>query len=213
MRSPHASPLALAAALIFLAVPAASQQDQHPAPATSHADGSAAGTPVPPSAASLARGREIFRQECAPCHGLGGRGDGPAAASLRPRPFDLTEHAVAHHSDAELFRMLSGGVPGTAMPAFQTRLSHDDRWHVLNYVKSLAQASGALLARHTIRGRVTKLDAAGGRLTVQTAGEGDVTLRLPPAALAAIQEAQVVEVTLTLRRALPATGEHGAHQP
>lgn len=38
-------------------------------------------------------GREMFRSYCGPCHGVSGKGDGPAAKALSPRPADLTEFA------------------------------------------------------------------------------------------------------------------------
>ena len=43
-------------------------------------------------------GRQMFATYCAPCHGKAGRGDGPAAASLNPRPANLTEFAKKHGS-------------------------------------------------------------------------------------------------------------------
>lgn len=39
---------------------------------------------------SPADGPEMFRSYCSPCHGISGKGDGPAAAALNPRPADLT---------------------------------------------------------------------------------------------------------------------------
>ncbi len=63
----------------------------------------AAGTPLPgcesegsspgagASSEARAEAREIFATRCAPCHGPGGRGDGPSAASLRPRPASFAD--------------------------------------------------------------------------------------------------------------------------
>ncbi|MBI3978029.1 MAG: copper resistance protein CopC [Chloroflexi bacterium] len=93
--------------------------------------------PYPPTEESLARGRQLYQQECATCHGPGGQGDGPLAATLRPRPADLSQH-VGTHADGELYGWITGGLPGTAMPAFKDRLTDADRWHVLNYVKTFA---------------------------------------------------------------------------
>ena len=45
---------------------------------------------------------------------------------------------AAGHTDADLFYWLSEGVAGTAMPAFKDRLSVDERWHVINYLKTFA---------------------------------------------------------------------------
>lgn len=93
--------------------------------------------PFPADSRSLALGAELYNQNCLMCHGARGRGDGPAAASLRPRPVDLQVH-VSQHPDGTLWTWISDGVPGTAMPSFRQRLTDEERWHILNYVKSLA---------------------------------------------------------------------------
>ncbi|HZR98843.1 MAG TPA: FixH family protein [Chloroflexota bacterium] len=91
--------------------------------------------PVPRTEASIARGRELFQQNCVICHGLNARGDGPLAASLNPRPADLRVH-VAQHTEGQLWLWLSDGFPGSAMPAFRTTLSDEDRWNIINYLES-----------------------------------------------------------------------------
>jgi copper transport protein len=94
--------------------------------------------PYPPDSSSIARGRELYEAQCVSCHGLSGRGDGPLAASLRPRPADFRVHMAAGHTDGELFTWLSKGVPGTAMPPFEGQLSETDRWHLINYIRGFA---------------------------------------------------------------------------
>ena len=42
--------------------------------------------PAPARAQAAAKAREIFSTRCTPCHGATGAGDGPASASLQPRP-------------------------------------------------------------------------------------------------------------------------------
>jgi cbb3-type cytochrome c oxidase subunit I len=61
------------------------------------------------------RGSAVFVRHCGGCHGPGGKGDGPAAASLLPAPRDLTR---IRFSDAALSRVLWEGVPGSAMPGW-----------------------------------------------------------------------------------------------
>ena len=97
--------------------------------------------PFPPDTASIARGRELYEQNCVTCHGLSGRGDGPLAASLRPRPADFRVHMAAGHTDGELFTWLSKGVPGTAMPPFEGQISETDRWHLVNYIRGFAPST------------------------------------------------------------------------
>lgn len=94
--------------------------------------------PVPASPESIRRGEQIYRIECQLCHGPRGRGDGPAGATLRPKPADFRVHLADGHTDGELFFWISEGVAETAMPGFKDRLSEIDRWHVLNYIKLFA---------------------------------------------------------------------------
>ena len=76
---------------------------------------------------------------CAPCHGTGGKGDGPAGLALNPRPADLTQHAIPGvHTDAQLFEWITNGFPGSRMPAFKAALSDTDRWNLVNFIRTLA---------------------------------------------------------------------------
>ena len=84
-------------------------------------------------ASSIAAGSVIYEQNCVVCHGEEGRGDGPLAASLSPKPVDLREHTAAH-TESVLYQFISRGVQGTAMPAFEESLSDEERWHVLNFI-------------------------------------------------------------------------------
>ncbi|MDR7485527.1 MAG: CopD family protein [Armatimonadota bacterium] len=94
--------------------------------------------PIAPTVESLAVGGRLYRQHCQACHGPAGAGDGPAAAALRPPPADLRVHMAAGHTDGQLFHWISEGMPGTAMPAFKDVISEEDRWHVLNFIKTFA---------------------------------------------------------------------------
>ncbi|OGG45962.1 MAG: hypothetical protein A3F84_11625 [Candidatus Handelsmanbacteria bacterium RIFCSPLOWO2_12_FULL_64_10] len=102
--------------------------------------------PISPTQASVERGRVVYFEQCAVCHGDGGRGDGPGAAGLNPKPADLRIHLAAGHTDAQLFDWVTNGFPGSAMPAFRDALGEEDRWNVLNHVRS-AFGSGVPTAR------------------------------------------------------------------
>ncbi len=95
--------------------------------------------PVPADSTSLARGQKVYEANCVPCHGPTGRGDGPLAAGLTPPPADFKVHMGAGHSDAQLFDWLTNGIQDTAMPAWGSRLSEQERWDVLNYIRTFAQ--------------------------------------------------------------------------
>ncbi len=68
------------------------------------------------------RGQKIFAQNCATCHGASGAGDGVAAATLLPRPADLTASKI---SVAGLSSIIMNGMPGTAMPAWRDMPQRD----------------------------------------------------------------------------------------
>lgn len=93
--------------------------------------------PIPADPASIAEGQRVYQENCLPCHGESGRGDGPAGLTLNPRPANLWEHMVpGEHTDGELFGWISEGIPGSAMPPFEELLTEEERWHVINYIRS-----------------------------------------------------------------------------
>jgi putative copper resistance protein D len=98
---------------------------------------------VPYQALSIANGLRLYQEHCAVCHGIAGYGDGPAAAALTPRPADLTAKHTADHTAGDLFWWLSYGIKGRAMPGFHDRLSAEERWDLINFLRTLAAAEQA----------------------------------------------------------------------
>jgi copper transport protein len=95
--------------------------------------------PIPANQESVMAGEHVFTVNCAPCHGPGGKGDGPLGLVLNPRPADLTLHAIPGvHTDAQLFEWVTNGFPGSRMPPFKTTLSDTDRWNLVNFIRTLA---------------------------------------------------------------------------
>ncbi len=97
-------------------------------------------SPVSPNEESLARGAEIYNTNCAACHGDGGMGDGPAAASLNPAPAPIA-HTSLMLDDSYLFwRISEGGVAepfSSTMPSWKATLDEQAQWDVINYVRAL----------------------------------------------------------------------------
>ncbi len=102
---------------------------------------------VPPKATaeSLARGAAVYERQCATCHGEQGKGDGRAAWLLYPRPRDFTAGRFrlvstenGQPTDEDLFRTISRGMPGSAMPAW-SHLSEAERWGLVHHVRKLAR--------------------------------------------------------------------------
>ncbi len=106
------------------------------------APGEVAGPPNPllADAATLAAGRQLYAENCAACHGARGKGDGPLAPGLAPRPADFTQHMVpGQHSDGQVFLWIKQGFPGGAMPAWGNRLDDRQIWQVVTYLRSFGR--------------------------------------------------------------------------
>lgn len=89
---------------------------------------------------SPAEGKQIFAQNCTPCHGQDGTGGGPTAAALDPKPRDLTDASyVSTLSNEHLSKVISGGGlavgKSAAMPAWSTSLSDEDIQDVVAYIR------------------------------------------------------------------------------
>jgi len=92
--------------------------------------------PVRADDRSLSAGKAIFVKECITCHGESGNGNGPDAADLSTQPPDFAAPAVTDQSDGELFwKMTQGRKP---MPSFGRMLSDNDRWNLVNYIRSIS---------------------------------------------------------------------------
>jgi mono/diheme cytochrome c family protein len=86
----------------------------------------------------LAKGKTLFETNCTPCHGQLGRGDGPAAATMNPKPRNFTNpvgwtNGFALHS---IYKTLSEGIKNSSMTPFDY-LSKQDRMSLVHYVQSL----------------------------------------------------------------------------
>jgi mono/diheme cytochrome c family protein len=96
--------------------------------------------------ALLERGKRLYAQNCAACHGVNGDGKGDAAAFLAPRPRDFVKANYRLRStapnnlptDVDLFRQISLGMPGTPMPPWKHMLSDDDRWALVEHLKTFS---------------------------------------------------------------------------
>ncbi len=92
--------------------------------------------PIKMTSSSVVTGQSIFAQNCVQCHGQNGFGDGPLAATLNPPPADFHARHLDDHTDLQLFQWIQNGIPGTAMPAFKGKLTDDQIWNLVNFVRS-----------------------------------------------------------------------------
>jgi hypothetical protein len=96
---------------------------------------------LPVTEANLLRGKEVFLDRCVGCHGLKGDGKGPGATFLSPPPADFTDADDAccggDTGPGDFYYRILRGWPGTAMENFGDRLSVNDIWRVVLFVKTI----------------------------------------------------------------------------
>jgi mono/diheme cytochrome c family protein len=96
--------------------------------------------PVATSATSVTAGQQIYQKQCRMCHGAAGAAETPIAKKMMAS--DLTDATWTYGStDGEIFAVIQDGVgPDFKMKAFKGKVSDQDTWHLVNYVRSLAAA-------------------------------------------------------------------------
>ncbi|WP_340116844.1 cytochrome c [Pelagibius sp. 7325] len=95
--------------------------------------------PFPNAQKFIDEGGQVYRANCLACHGRLGRGDGDAGLDLVPSPALLSRMMDVQGTVDEylLWSIAEGGKPfGTAMPAFKGRLSEDQIWQVIAYMRA-----------------------------------------------------------------------------
>ncbi len=97
--------------------------------------GQPASEPLPATEDSIQRGAVLFSIDCALCHGRTAQGNGSLSAFFSPPPADLTGDTVKAMSDNDIFQVITDG--RGLMPSLAENLSVNERWDVINYVRSL----------------------------------------------------------------------------
>ena len=110
---------------------------------------SAVPVPPPPSPVPMqdtTHGKVVYVKWCTGCHGDAGAGDGAGAREMLPRPRDFTGAIYKIRTtasgqlptDADLLHAIDDGLPGSAMPAWNGRLSDAERRDVMAYIKTFS---------------------------------------------------------------------------
>jgi len=105
----------------------------------------------------IAQGKALYEQNCVACHGIKGDGKGDAAAFLLPKPRNFVQANYRLRStppnhlptDADLFREVSLGMPGTPMPPWRVNLADNDRWAIVEYLKTFSPRFASTNEDHT----------------------------------------------------------------
>jgi mono/diheme cytochrome c family protein len=94
--------------------------------------------------ADISKGKALYETYCTSCHGMSGKGDGPAAVSLRPKPKNLTDAAyMSSLNDQYLYDVIAKGGAAVGkspfMPGWGTTLSDEDIADIISYIRSLSE--------------------------------------------------------------------------
>jgi high-affinity iron transporter len=166
----------------------------------------------PSGVPDAARGAQLYRQNCASCHGVSGDAKTPMASELKPPPIAFTDRArAADRTPFALYQVIDQGLEGTAMVSF-SHLPAADKWalafHVSRfaYPASLAASGKAIWERDpSLKALLSDLDGLSGtseealaqKIGPDRAGAVIAYLRTNPAAVAA---ALAAEPTLAIAR-------------
>ncbi len=97
--------------------------------------------PIATSEESIAKGKELYltrKGNCVFCHGESGAGNEENLPRLRRKPANLSNRErMTEITDGEIFWKVTLGIPGI-MPGREKQLTEEERWHVVNYVRTLA---------------------------------------------------------------------------
>jgi len=93
--------------------------------------------PVKVTPEGLAAAADIYHENCAPCHGDKGGGDGEMAQYMKKvKPSDLTDAMMmSEMTDGEIFWKMTEGRP--PMPPWKDQLTDTQRWQLVNYLRTL----------------------------------------------------------------------------
>ena len=92
--------------------------------------------PIPSTQESVSKGEKIYKEKCSNCHGPQGKGDGPLGKLLGASQVkDLSSPHMGAKSDWELYQQVTNGK--SPMPSYKNTLSDSDRWHLVNFIRTL----------------------------------------------------------------------------
>lgn len=86
---------------------------------------------------ALKEGKKLYEKQCWQCHGMDGKGEGPGAKNLNPKPADHTSSVVQDQTDGAIFWKITKG--RGAMQPYERTLNKTQRWQLVEYIRSLAQ--------------------------------------------------------------------------
>ena len=99
--------------------------------------------PLSPTPETMAKATQIYQVNCAICHGISGRGDGPMAAYFQqsgaPPPLDYASPRVRSRKAGELYWIITNGLG--VMPRFGPLLTVEERWALVHFINSVSSSN------------------------------------------------------------------------
>ena len=96
-------------------------------------------SPVKDDPKAISEGRSLYQSYCARCHGADGLGDGDTGKALSPSPAVLA-YMITQPISVDRYLLWSisegGGKFGSKMPAFKDKLTRDDMWEIIAYMRA-----------------------------------------------------------------------------
>ena len=123
--------LCVSAALLFISASLTAQ----PKPWAVPANFKSMKNPVATSEASVKAGQALYAKTCAACHGKTGLADGPKSKSLKTAVTNFSKPESQNQTDGEHFYKTKTGRGD--MPKYEGKLSDDDIWNIVNYLRTL----------------------------------------------------------------------------
>lgn len=126
------------------------------------------------SSAAANAGRGIYMQNCAQCHGVEGRGNGPVSISMQKKPANFTRSFYKSYDDATWFWRTMEGVPGTRMPRWYKTLGDESAAYVVAFLKTLPQENEVPVWNYTQVDRFDKLNHNFWQIEATKDGHGEI---------------------------------------
>ena len=119
-------------------------QTQAAAGADAPIDVSGVSDPWMSSEKMVGKGKQLYKQQCAMCHGEAGKGDGPAGAALNPKPRNFQDVAyMSKRTDDQLRKVIQEGGAANGMsalmPSWKAALNEQDITNVIGYIRQLGK--------------------------------------------------------------------------
>ena len=90
--------------------------------------------PLANNSDATTKGKKLYAQMCAICHGAKGKGDGMAGAALNPKPANFTSTTLQAQTDGAIYWKITEG--RSPMASYKTSLKDNQRWQLVNYIRT-----------------------------------------------------------------------------